>query len=141
MSHSDTEYVQSMSNHPVHIMDQKGRMLPSSFIPFCEFGGNMSLVGTYFDKFDFPICDKFTPRILEGQLCYQIDVNEVKDQVDSKNALAHGFIFAMDYNEDKMIKEENMRKEEPTNLHEILGNEYDSLAAKIYIETLGICSK
>ena len=113
-------------------------MLPSSFIPFCEYGGNMSIVGTYLEKFDFPICDKFRPKILEGQLCFQIDVNELNDQVDAKNTLEHGLIFAMDYNEDRMIKEATVEKNEPTHLHELLGNEYDSLGAKIYIETLGI---
>ena len=65
---SDNEYVQSISNHPVHIMDQNGTMMPSSFIPFCEYGGNMSVVGMHLDGFDLPICDKFRPKILEGQV-------------------------------------------------------------------------
>ena len=135
---SDNDFLQSMSNHPVHSMDQNVRIMPSSFIPFCEYGGNMSVVGMTLDGFDLPICDKFRPKMLEGQLCYQIDVNEVKDQVDANNALKHGLIFAMDYNEDRMIQEGTVKSEEPTYLNEILGKKYDSFGAHIYIESLGI---
>ena len=33
------------TNHPVHILTGEGLVSPSSFIPFCELAGNMSLVG------------------------------------------------------------------------------------------------
>ena len=55
--------------------------------------------------FDWPVCNKFTPKFLNGQLCYQVDVNEVKNQVDAKEAMKHGLLIAMDYNEDKMLIE------------------------------------
>ena len=29
-------------NHPVHIVTKDNQISPSSLIPFCEFGGNMS---------------------------------------------------------------------------------------------------
>ena len=35
-----------------------------------------------------------------------------------------------------MIQEDTVKSEEPTYLHEILGNKYDSFGAKIYIETV-----
>ena len=42
-----------LSNHPVHILDkQSGNISPSAFIPFCEFGENMSSVGTQIKEFN-----------------------------------------------------------------------------------------
>ena len=32
-------------NHPIHIIDKYYQKNPSAFIPFCEFGGNMSIMG------------------------------------------------------------------------------------------------
>ena len=126
-----------MSNHPVHIIDHQGTESPSSFIPFCEFGGNMSAVGTAFHNFDIPICTKFAPRMIDGQMCYTVDVNEV--EVKSKEAIKHGLVFAMDYNEDRNIAEdiEDVHMDESTYLHKILGNEDNMSRAKIYIDTLG----
>ena len=133
----DNEQVQTMSNHPVHIMDHKGKVSPSSFIPFCEFGGNMSAVGTTFCNFDIPICTMFAPRMIDGQKCYTIDVNEV--EVKSKEAERHGLVFAMDYNEDRNIAEDikDVDMDKATYLHKLLGNKDEMSRAKIYIETLG----
>ena len=51
-------------------------MSPSAFIPFCELAGDMSVVGTKLDKFEVPVCNSFKAKILNDQLCYEIDVNE-----------------------------------------------------------------
>ena len=128
-----------MSNHPVHIVDSQGMISPSSFIPFCDFGGNMSAMGEKIDLFDLPVCNSFKPKLLEGQLCYQVDVNEVKDQVDTQKAIKHGMVVILDYNEDKMITEDNAEVNVPllNNLHDILSKEDKALEAKFYIETLG----
>ena len=31
---TDTDYVQKISNHPVHIVDKLGNISPSAFIPY-----------------------------------------------------------------------------------------------------------
>ena len=99
----------------------------------------MSVVGQKIMEFDIPVCNKFIPHMLEGQLCYQLDVKDVKDQVDFKKAVKHGLVFAMDYNEDKMFTE---RVDPPliTHLEQHLWNEEQNLwapEARIYIETIG----
>ena len=86
----------------------------------------------------------FRPKILEGQLCYEVDVDEVKDKVGTKEAIKHGLMIIMDYNEDKMITDNNADVNDPLqdNLHSqhklMLRKVDETLAAKIYIETIGI---
>ena len=70
----DGEYIQEISNHPVHIMNTLNELSPSAFIPFCQFGEDTNLLGIKNTKFKFPICNSFKPKILENQLCYQIDL-------------------------------------------------------------------
>ena len=69
-----------MTNHPVHIQDEDGTLLPTALIPFCEFGGNLSAMGVKIDQMDVPICNSFRPIIMKDQLCYTVDLNKGKLQ-------------------------------------------------------------
>ena len=89
-------------NHPVHIVDANLTLAPSSFIPFCEFGGNMTALGVKIDQFDMPVCNSFKPKLLEHQLCYGINIKDYFQQPTS-NDLKNGLIFILDYNEDRQI--------------------------------------
>ena len=127
-----------MSNHPVHIVDSQGSISPSSFIPFCDFAGKF--MGEKIEQFETPVCTKFRTKMLDGQHCYQVDVNEVKDQVDVKKAVKHGLLIIMDFNQDRMITENSAElnghlENNPDAL--IMKKKDNELAAKIYIETLG----
>ena len=62
-------------SHPVHILDNSGNFYPSAFIPFCSVFGSMESVGEKVDNFSVPVCTSFKKTILDGELCYQIDVN------------------------------------------------------------------
>ena len=54
----------------------------TAMIPFCEFGGNMSVMGVNIEHFEVPFCNSFRPKILLDQLCYQVDPNEYKNKID-----------------------------------------------------------
>ena len=59
-----------LANHPPHIYDE-GKFNPSSFIPFCKFGGNFSLLDTISSNhFPIPTCNAFKPRVLEDQVYF-----------------------------------------------------------------------
>ena len=90
--------------HPVHIIDKNGQQTPSALIPFCEFGGNMSKVGEKIDQFDVPVCNSFQDKILNDQLCYEVDLNRFTNKVNWEDETKLGFNFIMDYNEDRQIK-------------------------------------
>ena len=68
--------MQRVTNHPVHIIDENGKLSPSSFIPFCMFGRNMSGLENKNSKFhdDIPICNSFKDRVLNNQVCYAFDL-------------------------------------------------------------------
>ena len=68
------DMLEEVSFHPVHLINKGGVPMPSSFIPYCAFGTDMSIIGRRNNNFSFPICDSFIPTILDGQLCYEIDM-------------------------------------------------------------------
>ena len=73
-----------MTNHPVHIQDERGNRSKTALIPFCEFGGNMSVMGVKIDEFDVPVCNSFRPKVLMDQLCYEVDPNEYRNSIIDK---------------------------------------------------------
>ena len=62
-----------VSFHPPHLEDSKGRLLPKALIPFCSYQGIM--MGKKLGNFTF--CDKFKPSVLNGQLCYSLNLSQV----------------------------------------------------------------
>ena len=97
--------LQEVSNHPVHIINKQGKLSPSAFIPFCEFGGNMSAMGVYDDKLKLHVCNSFQAKILNDQLCYEVDLQKFINQSNNiENDLKSGLVFFMDYNEDRQAK-------------------------------------
>ena len=99
----DVNLVQTVSNHPVHILDNNGNLSPSSLIPFCSFGEDLSLVGTYLDYYDFPVCKIFKPKVHHDQLCYQADLEKFRDNNRLLKQIARGFTFLIDFNEERQI--------------------------------------
>ena len=90
-------------NHPVHILHKDMKFSPSAFIPFCEFGGNMSVVGVRLEQFDDPVCNSFQETIVNDQLCYEVDLNRFSNKSNIAKELELGFYFFMDYNEDRQV--------------------------------------
>ena len=80
----------------MHILDENKKLSPSSFIPFCEFGGNMSALGVKIEQFKVPVCNSFKPKIFKNQLCYEIYSDEFN--LNTKNK--QGLLFVLDYNKE-----------------------------------------
>ena len=95
--------LQKLITHPIHIIDQDGELSPTALIPFCEFGGNMSVMGVKIDQFDVPVCNSFRPKIIRDQLCYTVDPNEYKHKIDLKGELSLSLFIH--YNEDRHIED------------------------------------
>ena len=125
-------------NHPVHIITEEEKTSPSAFIPFCEFGGHMLAVGVKIDQFDLPVCDSFQAKILNNQVCYEIDLNRYFDE--NSTDIESGFNFIMDYNEDRQITfnmlKANKRKRKGLVGEAKLTSDHDQQAF-IYLETIG----
>ena len=111
------EYIESSSvqrilNHPVHLIDKEGTLSPSALIPFCKFGGNMSNMGIKNKHFSVPVCNSFQAKVLNDQLCYEVDPNKYtyKDYLTAnefKQAIKQGLTLYIDTNDDRQTKYEN----------------------------------
>ena len=96
-----SEYLHRISNHPVHIQDNKDdKLSPSAFIPFCEFGGKMEILGKKIDQLDFPVCKGFKAKIIKDQLCYEIDLNIYKEFFSDKK-FRKGITLLFDENKER----------------------------------------
>ena len=130
----DKTLLQTLSNHPVHILKNNREFSSSSFIPFCSFGKHF--IGDKVDKFLIPVCNIFKPRNYFNQLCYEIDLQEIKDSKNIKEQLELGLTLVLDYNEERQIN----RNAIPTNVsHEIkafYNDDGDSVS--IYLDTIGM---
>ena len=119
------------------MIDDQGTLSPSSFIPFCSFGGNVSVEGKSSNNFNSPVCDKFRPAFLDGQLCYQVDPNELRNEVDMKKMASHGIIMLLDYNFERMVRDDGNEDSRLEDSSILLENKDNRKEAMIYIETLG----
>ena len=135
---SNIDQISSLSNHPVHIIDKNGDLSSSAFIPFCEFGRNMSAMGDKISAFDVPVCNSFKSRIFNDQLCYEIDLEKYKDNKDMDSQLKSGFAFIMDYNEDRQVTINNkISFQEKSGLVDNLVESFES-HARIFLNTIGL---
>ena len=103
----------------MHIIDNEGSLSPSAFIPFCAFGNNISTMGIKIDKFNVPVCNSFKAKILNDQLCYEVDVNEVIDKQVLKKELDIGLTLLIDHNEDREVNIERKSEVEQTYLQNL----------------------
>ena len=125
-------------NHPVHIINEKAKLSPSAFIPFCEFGGIMTAMGVKIEGFHIPVCSTFQAKIFNDQLCYEVDLNKFKNENNIKNQLKLGLSFLMDYNEDRQITlNQTYEKVMEDGLVRRIMKFNDNQQAFIYLNTIG----
>ena len=127
----------SEASHPVHVTERRA----TSFIPFCAFksdlaisNNSLKLPGT-----NFPFCSLFQPTVLDGQLCYKLQLNKTSDE-GKENEL----MLLLDYNEDLSlytagtdtdnVKEERMFNSTKLNLKKFGGQRNSQ--AKVQINTI-----
>ena len=128
-----------MSNHPVHILNDYGKMSPSAFIPFCELGGNMSSVGEKIDNFSVPVCNIFQAKIRYHQLCYEVNLNRFTNRDHIEEDLNKGLILLLDYNEDRQVKSEEVDDTVGSGLYNrrMIAQNKEDHHANIYLNTIG----
>ena len=69
-------------------------------------------MGVKITDFDFPVCNSFEEKILNGQLCYQVNIEHLKKYKSFKNEdLQIGLTLLLDYNNDRTLKSSNEQSE------------------------------
>ena len=102
-------------------------MPPSAFIPLCSYQGNSSLLGqTRRELNDVKICDKFRPTILEGQLCFSLDIAKLGEK-PTKSGKSNRLFLLLDPNpyQLKDVDEKNIQ-----------GSRTGGQSFKVFIHTL-----
>ena len=127
----------TLINNPVHIITKNKTLSPSAFIPFCEFGGNMTSVGFRTEEFGVPVCNCFQAKNLNDQLCYEVDLNRFSNQDNFDKELELGFNFLMDYNEDRQVTFDEEMEIEKFDLSGNVVNSNQMKDATVYLNTIG----
>ena len=63
----------------------------------------MSTMGVKINQFDVPVCNSFQAKILNDQLCYEVDLKRFAAKDNIENEVKLGLNFMMDYNEDRQV--------------------------------------
>ena len=61
--------------------------MPGALIPVCMYQGSPDMLGRTSQDLPFTACDKFQPSVLEGQLCYSLNLTNIKTKLDKKKEL------------------------------------------------------
>ena len=119
--------MQELSLHPVHMIpDKEGKLPPSALIPFCSYQGNSNLLGHDRPELNnLTVCDKFQPTILEGQLCYSLDIAKLVDK-PTKSGKTSGLYLLLDPNPYQLNATEN----------NVGGSGTGDQSFKVFIQTL-----
>ena len=117
-------------------------MSPSALIPFCGIGRNMSAMGVKIDKFDIPVCNSFTERVLNDQLCYEVDPNNFIQRKNILEGFKTGITLVLDYNEDREVSygtqnDDGMQGDEEEDIMDILVQTDSKQEALTYLNTIG----
>ena len=110
----------------MHMLDEEGNLTLSSFIPFCSFGDNMFFnQSDYNHELGMPVCNKFSPTMLDGRLCYRVTMDKFGEDILTQSGRGAGINFIMDYNTERMGRDIEQQKH------------IENREAMIYIETIG----
>ena len=97
----------------------------------------MSVMGVKIDQFDVPVCNSFQEKILNDQLCYEVDLQNLKQENYDKD-LKLGLAFLMDYNEDRNLSfYENIADSSLGSFGSKVDGSNENNHAFIYLNTIG----
>ena len=105
----------------------------------------MSAMGQNIEQFDIPVCNSFKAKILNDQLCYEVDLDSFKNFENVENQIKLGFGFIMDYNEDRQTifsqeKRQSILYKEGLLVSGMLETD-DNLHAVINLNTIGMYTR
>ena len=97
----------------------------------------MSAMGVKIDQFDVPICNSFQAKILNDQLCYEVDLKKFSDENSILKELKLGLSFLLDYNEDRQVTLDQEVDSLEFGLTNSYGESDQNQQAFVYLDTIG----
>ena len=128
----DKLLLQKVSNHPVHILNDERKFSPSSFIPFCSFG--KEFIGAKINEYDIPVCNIFKPKNYLDQLCYETNLDDLKNSQKIEKQLEMGLTLVLDYNEERQMY--NLKEKNESQAINTLYPDNDDVS--IYLDTISL---
>ena len=122
-----------VSLHPPHLIDTSGSLTPAALIPFCAYQTNTNLMGQTRQGLPFTACSQFKPTILEGKMCYSVNLTSL-DTEKTKPGKWAGLVFLLDIG--MQITGETQHYETSENPFAMASSQYDARSARIYLNTL-----
>ena len=125
-----------MSFFPPHLINSKGSLTPAALIPFCSFQGDMNVLGENEMGLNFTACSKFKPTMLEGQLCYALNLSLIeKDK--TKAGENEGLVLIIDNGfENTQMKQPEVQHEKQKNPLVLGSSAVEDSSSRIYLNTL-----
>ena len=88
-------------------------------------------------EFDLPVCRSFTKTVIDGQLCYELEVDKFFAGHKKYQQLVKGLTFVLDYNEDRnLVRFREAEKTREVNIVDNIVNFEESNEALIYIKSI-----
>ena len=98
------------------------------------------MLGQTIPQFSVPVCTHFRPKLWDGQLCYEINVNSLKNHIGTTvHGAEGGLSFVMDYNWERNVGiggSEDTLNDNSDNGLAILEAKDNKHKARIFINTL-----
>ena len=98
-------------------------------------------MGENIDQFNQPVCTSFKRKILKDQLCYEVDVNQVRDEPETSENMNIGLGFLYDNNVERFINVDDSGKRRKNNNFGFLNNFVtleETQKTLVYISSLGM---
>ena len=93
--------------------NKRGQLPPSALVPFCSYQGDSNLLGQKRPELDnLTVCDAFEPTILEGQLCYSIDIAQLEKRPATESGKSKGLLLLLDPSPYQIQSDERSAKDE-----------------------------
>ena len=104
--------------------DKEGNLPPSALVPFCFYQGN-PLGKKIPEMNNVTVCDKFKATILEGQLCFSLDIAKL-EEYPTKLGKSNGLLLLLDPEPYQSIKNDKKSR----------GSKTGSQNVKVFVNTL-----
>ena len=85
-------------------------------------------------KFEIPVCNIFKPRIYLDQLCYETNLQDLKDSQKIGKQLEKGLTLVLDFNEERQFY--NIMEQNESQTMNALYPDNDDVA--IYLDTISL---
>ena len=117
------------------MLDSYGSLTPAALIPFCAYQTNMTLLGQTRQDLPFTVCDKFQPTVLEGQLCYTLNLG-ILNTDKTKSGLDSELLVILDASSFQREFTNHVETSKVQGTLSLKPSSNDGSSARIYMNTL-----